>query len=61
MSHEKDLKTSSEEGMVGNCSRALRNPGRYPGLGGQMHKKQHQRGFLFRSQLARGEEEPGGS
>ena len=40
--------------MVGNCSRALRNPGRYPGLGGQMHKKQHQRGFLFCSQLARG-------
>lgn len=40
--------------MVGNCSRALRNPGRYRGLGGQMHKKQHQRGFLFRSQPARG-------
>lgn len=54
VSHEKDLKTSSEEGMVANCSRALRNPGRSRGLGGQMHKKQHQRGFLFCSQPARG-------
>lgn len=52
--HEKDLKTSSEEGMVANCSRVLRNPGRSRGPGGQMHKKQHQRGFLFCSQPARG-------
>ena len=54
VSHEKDLKTSSEEGMVANRSRVLRNPGRSRGLGGQMHKKQHQRGFLFCSQPARG-------
>lgn len=40
--------------MVGNCSRALRNRRQYQGRGGQMYKKQHQRGFLFSSQLAMG-------
>lgn len=49
-----------EEGNGRKLLQGSQEPGRYRELGGQMHEKQHQRGFLFRSQLE-GEEDPGGS